>query len=203
LISTNSIHFAKLLVVALLGFSLLTGCTSTGGKQQDDEAGLSQWQKANKRLKRGKYDKALVLLDEILVTQPELAEAHINRGIALAGLRRNAEALVALETGLNLHPQNPRTVASVYNQAGIIYRSNQQLDAARKAYEKAVNQDPSFDLPHFNLALLYEKALGQPEKALQHYAAYQALQDTPDPAVQVWVRMLEKDNGLSTAELIE
>lgn len=203
LISTNWQHFAKILLIAVLGLGLVTGCASTGNVDKDDEAGLSQWQKANKRLKRGKYDKALVLLDEIILQQPELAEAHINRGIALAGLQRNAEALEALEAGLNLYPENPRTVASIYNQAGIIYRNNQQLDAARKAYNKAVNADPSFDLPHFNLALLYDKVYKQPAEALQHYAAYQALQDRPDPAVQVWVRMLEKDNGLATADLIE
>lgn len=203
LISTKSKHFARALLIALLGFGLVTGCASTSAVKQDDEAGLSQWQKATKRLKRGKYDKALALLDEIILQQPDLAAAHINRGIALAGLQRNTDALVAIETGLNLDPQNPRTAAAGYNQAGMLYRKNQQLDAARKVYLKAINADPSFDLPHFNLALLYEQAHKQPAEALQHYAAYQALQDTPDPAVQVWMRILEKDNGLSTADLIQ
>lgn len=192
-------HICIKLCIALLSFSLISACATGPKTPVDDEAGLSQWQKANKRLKRGKYAKALVILDEIIIQQPKFAPAHINRGIALAGLQRNADALAALEAGLRLRPESPRTIAAAYNQAGMLYRRNQQLEAARKSYEKAVRADGSFDLPHFNLALLYEQAYNQPQKALQHYARYQALQDTPDPAVRVWTRILEKDNGLGAA----
>lgn len=187
--------FSVRLCIALISLSLISACATGPKTPVDDEAGLSQWQKANKRLKRGKYDKALVILDEIIVQQPKFAPAHINRGIALAGLQRNADALAALETGLKLRPKNPRTISAAYNQAGMIYRGNQQLEAARKSYEKAVRADKTFDLPHFNLALLYEQAYDQPDKALEHYAQYQALQDTPDPAVKVWTRIIEKDNA--------
>lgn len=191
-----STHLGLLLCITLLG-----GCASSGKKALDDEAGLNQWQKIEKRLKRGKYEKALALLDEIIVETHDFPAAHINRGIALAGLKRDAEALEALQTGLEQRPKNPRTIAAAYNQAGMMYRRSQQLDAARKSYEKALRADPSFDLPHFNLALLYEQALNEPRKALAHYAEYQALQDTPDPAVQVWVRMIEKDIASAASEV--
>lgn len=177
----------------VLCFLLSSACATGPKKIVDDEAGLSQWQKANKRLKRGKFEKALVLLDEIITLEAGFAAAHINRGIALAGLKRNSEALAALETGLKLRPKNPRTIAAAYNQAGMLYRSNQQLDAARKSYEKALRADPSFDLAPFNLALLYDQALDQPEKALSFYQQYQQLQESPDPAVAVWMRILEID----------
>ena len=42
LISTNWQHFAKILLVAVLGFGLVTGCASTGNVDKDDEAGLNQ-----------------------------------------------------------------------------------------------------------------------------------------------------------------
>ncbi|MDD9892106.1 MAG: hypothetical protein OXT49_01165 [Gammaproteobacteria bacterium] len=197
---TRMRSFTLKLCVALLGLALISGCATGPKTPVDDEAGLSQWQKANKRLKRGKYAKALVILDEIIVQQPKFAPAHINRGIALAGLQRNADALAALEAGLRLRPESPRTIAAAYNQAGMLYRRNQQLEAARKSYEKAVRADATFDLPHFNLALLYEQAYNQPQRALEHYARYQALQDKPDPAVRVWTRILEKDNATPTTE---
>lgn len=183
----------KTLMALLVSLVLATGCATSKKGPLDDEAGLSQWQKANKRLKRGNYAKALVMLDEIIVTQPNFAAAHINRGIALAGLRQDPAALQSLETGLRLKPKNPRTVAAAYNQAGMLYRRSQQLDAARKTYEKAIRADESFDLPLFNLALLYEQALNQPEIALDYYQRFQSLQDTPDPAVQVWAKILEKE----------
>lgn len=193
LFSLRFVVLSQKIAIALLSIALISGCATGPKTPVDDEAGLSQWQKANKRLKRGKYDKALVILDQILIAQPKFAAAHINRGIALAGLQRNADALAALETGLKLRPDNARTIAAAYNQAGMLYRQNLQLEAARKSYEKAVRADDSFDMPHFNLALLYDKALNQPQKALQHYALYQSLQDTPDPAVQVWTKIIEKD----------
>lgn len=187
------------LCVALLGIALISGCASGPKVPVDDEAGLNQWQKATKRLKRGKYDKALVLFDEIVLQQPKFAAAHINRGIALAGLQRNADALAAIETGLKLRPKTPRTISAAYNQAGMLYRKNQQLDAARKTYEKAIRADETFDLPQFNLAVLYDVALNQPGNALTHYAKFQALQDTPDPAIQTWMRIIEKDLAGDTA----
>lgn len=190
----------KPLILMLLSVLLATGCATSPKGPLDDEAGLSQWQKANKRLKRGNYAKALVMLDEIIVTQPNFAAAHINRAIALAGLGQDPAALQALETGLRLKPQNPRTVAAAYNQAGMLYRRSQQLEAARKTYEKALRADETFDLPLFNLALLYEQALNQPELALAYYQRYQALQDTPDPAVQVWAKMLEKELAANPAD---
>jgi len=190
----------KPLILLLLSVVLATGCATSPKSPLDDEAGLSQWQKANKRLKRGNYAKALVMLDEIIVTQPNFAAAHINRAIALAGLGQDPAALQALETGLRLKPQNPRTVAAAYNQAGMLYRRSQQLEAARKTYEKALRADETFDLPLFNLALLYEQALNQPELALAYYQRYQALQDTPDPAVQVWAKMLEKELAANPAD---
>lgn len=184
---------SKTFILIVLTALLATGCATSKKGPLDDEAGLSQWQKANKRLKRGNHAKALVMLDEIIVTQPNFAAAHINRAIALAGLRRDPEALQAIETGLRLKPKNPRTIAAAYNQAGMLYRRSQQLDAARKTYEKAMKADETFDLPLFNLALLYEKALNQPETALEYYARFQALQDTPDPAVQLWSKIIEKE----------
>lgn len=192
IVTKRMLNITVKLCVALLGLALISGCASGPKVPADDEAGLNQWQKATKRLKRGKYDKALLLFDEIVMQQPKFAAAHINRGIALAGLQRNTDALAAIETGLKLRPKNPRTIAAAYNQAGMLYRKNQQLDAARKTYEKAVRADDTFDLPQFNLAVLYDIALNQPEKALIHYGEFQALQDTPDPAIQTWMRMIEK-----------
>lgn len=189
----------KALTILIASALLVTGCATGKKSLLDDEAGLNQWQKANKRLSRGNYDKALVMLDEIIVTQPKFAAAHINRGIALAGLGRDAEALLAIETGLKLKPKNARTIAAAYNQAGMLYRNSQQLDAARKTYEKAVRADETFDLPLFNLALLYEKALNQPAVALEYYARFQALQDSPDPAVQVWSKIIEKELAAASA----
>lgn len=189
----RAISLSRTFILLVLTALLATGCVTSKKGPLDDEAGLSQWQKANKRLKRGNHAKALVMLDEIIVTQPNFAAAHINRAIALAGLRRDPEALQAIETGLRLKPKNPRTVAGAYNQAGMLYRRSQQLDAARKTYEKAIKADETFDLPLFNLALLYEQALNQPETALEYYARFQALQDTPDPAVQLWSKIIEKE----------
>lgn len=189
----------KTLMIVLASALLVTGCATGKKSLLDDEAGLNQWQKANKRLNRGNYAKALVMLDEIIVTQPKFAAAHINRGIALAGLNRDPEALLAIESGLKLKPKNARTIASAYNQAGMLYRRSQQLDAARKTYEKAVRADETFDLPLFNLALLHEQALNQPTVALDYYQQFQALQDTPDPAVQLWSKIIEKELAAASA----
>jgi len=59
-------------------------------------------------LRRMENDAALSDFDAAIVWQPQLAEAHVDRGAALVMLNRSDEAVKALDQGLALKPDQPQ-----------------------------------------------------------------------------------------------
>src|SRR5581483_9080743 len=51
-----------------------------------------------------RYEEAVELCDKALAIEPELADAHCNRGMALDALDRPNEAIAAYERALSLNP---------------------------------------------------------------------------------------------------
>ncbi|MCS6985968.1 MAG: tetratricopeptide repeat protein [Sphingomonadaceae bacterium] len=94
------------------------------------------------------FDRALADYDAALRLMPELAEAHVNKGIAL--LHRGGadrEAVAALTRGLELGPSRPevafytRAVAhEILGNARAAYEDYQAALAARPGWEEPIEQ---------------------------------------------------------------
>jgi tetratricopeptide (TPR) repeat protein len=110
----------------------LAACTDS----LDNEA-MSLDQRASTFVNRGivymharKLTAALADYDEALKLRPDLAEAHVNKGIALLHLGgHDSEAVAQLTAGLELKPSRPEVA---YYTRGI---ANELLGATREAYE--------------------------------------------------------------------
>ncbi|WP_448582864.1 tetratricopeptide repeat protein [Thermaurantiacus sp.] len=100
------------------------------------------------------FDRALADYDAALRIDPRLAEAHVNRGIALlyrGGADR--EALDALSTGLALRPSRPevayysRAVANeMLGNVRAAYEDYQAAAAAKPGWEEPVEQLKRFSV---------------------------------------------------------
>lgn len=88
---------------------------------------------------------AIADFDLAIVTRPEMAEAYVNKGIAVLQLGNRArDAVAMLTTGLSLNPAKPEIA---YYVRGI---ANEQLGQTRDAYEdysKAVALRPGWEAP--------------------------------------------------------
>jgi len=88
---------------------------------------------------------AIADYDAALAVDPDLAEAHINKGIALNALGGHAEAAIAeLTQGLALHPAN---AAIAYYARGI---ADEMAGAVRDAYadyNQAARLAPDWEAP--------------------------------------------------------
>lgn len=101
-----------------------------------DEA-MSTEQRASTYVNRGivymharNLTAALADYDAALKLRPDLAEAHVNKGIALLHLGgHDSEAVAQLTAGLRLNPSRPEVA---YYTRGI---ANELLGATREAYE--------------------------------------------------------------------
>jgi tetratricopeptide (TPR) repeat protein len=81
-------------------------------------------------MKARKLTQAIADYDAALKLRPDLAEAHINKGIALLHLGgHDTEAVAQLTAGLDLNPDKPEVA---YYTRGI---ANEMIGATREAYE--------------------------------------------------------------------
>jgi len=142
-------------------------------------------------LRTGKYPQAEVHLEEIIKARPDIPEAHFNLGWVRQQLNRHDAAIASFQAGLRLQPGN----APALNLLGFSQRETGRFADAEASYLKAIAADPRFDKPQLNLGILYELYLKQGRLAIRHYQQYRALQTTPDPKVDSWIALLEKQEA--------
>ncbi|MFC1524958.1 tetratricopeptide repeat protein [Planctomycetota bacterium] len=66
---------------------------------------------------------------------------------------------------------NKNQTAFYYNLA-IIYRENQQYEKAIEEYKKVLGTNPTDYDVHYNLGIVYDEHLHQPQKAIKYYQKY-------------------------------
>jgi tetratricopeptide (TPR) repeat protein len=133
-------------------------------------------------LEQGFYERGVAELEAVTTQAPELANPHVDLGVAYARTGRLADAAASLERALGLSAAHP----IAHHELGLIYRKQARFQDARAQYEQALALYPDFHLAHRNLAILcdlYQRDYGC---ALRHYEAYQAL--VPDDSqVAIWL----------------
>lgn len=185
---------SSLLLVALL----LTGCASSTRTSVEPppvvrpvvvpERGADELLKAIALIKGGNLPQAEANFEEIVKVRPDLAEAHFNLGWVKQQLKKHPEAVVHLQNGLQLRPGEARAYALI----GASQRELGEFAAAERSYLAGLTVAPEYDRLHFNLGILYDLYLFEPQKALEHYRRYQSLQKTPDTRVAGWIAVIER-----------
>lgn len=91
------------------------------------------------------FDKALADYDAALKLEPRLAEAHVNRGIAILYRGGNdREAIAALTRGLELKPSKPEVA---YFTRAIAHEVVGDAQAAYLDYQAAATAAPNWEQP--------------------------------------------------------
>lgn len=136
--------------IAACLLTLLTMCPSSLEAQvapPGDRAGLTAL------LKRGEHARALEAIDAAMAQAPGDARLWTWRGLALTGLKRQAEALAAYHKALSIEPQS---IAALQGAAEIEYRTRRP--EARRTIERIVGLDPTNRVAHAMLgALAFER----------------------------------------------
>ena len=82
----------------------------------------------------------------------------------------------------------------VWNELGVLHRQQGRFADAEQAYQRAIELEPGYALPYYNLAMLYELYIPRPDLALQSYEQYLQLGGASDEGQQVekWVADLRR-----------
>jgi len=136
-------------------------------------------------------------LEKAIALKPDYADAWYNYGITLIRQDRVQEAIVALETTIELNPKlgdaylalanividsNPTKaeklflkaaellpyMPQIYNNLGLIAMHREDWEKARGYYEQTLELEPDAIEPHLNLAAYYMDHHNNAEKALHH-----------------------------------
>jgi tetratricopeptide (TPR) repeat protein len=173
---------------------LLAGCAATPAHKQaadsaaDVRAAGPQFNQALGLMHANHYSQAIPLLDTVTKAQPTLSLAVLNLAIAQARSGHDAQAEPLLRQVLTQNPANPVAL----NELGMLQRRAGHFTEARQAYERAIAANAGYADAELNLAILYDLYLQQPAQAVPHYRRYQALADTPDKRVTLWIAELSK-----------
>ena len=121
-------------------------------------------QKVIALVKEGKADKALVIIDKLILKFPNNPDLHSERGVVYYHLNQPKKSIADMNFAVELQPEK----AYRYSSRAYIRDWMGDLHGAIADYEKAVELDPQDAIAHNNLGMLQEK-LGYQEKANDYY----------------------------------
>ncbi|HEX2988125.1 MAG TPA: tetratricopeptide repeat protein [Chloroflexota bacterium] len=90
-------------------------------------------------IKAGEYDEAARILDQVVETDPQDAQAFLYLGVAYAEGGKKAESIAAFEQCVSVKP----STRGHYN-LGLAYESVERLGEAMTQFENAARLDPSY-----------------------------------------------------------
>lgn len=126
----------------------------------------------------------------LLVTQtwPELSGPWLNLGIVQQRTGDSEAAEQSLRAAIAANDSN----VYAWNQLAALLRDAGRFDEAQQSYEAALQRWPDYGDAHRNLGILLDLYLHQPQAALEHYRAAQAVLEEPDRQLAGWIVELER-----------
>ncbi len=108
---------------------------------------------------------------QVLVLDPDHADAYLNLGALLCEGSRCAEAVALYDEALRRHPDE----ALLHFNRAIALEDKGQAAAALASYHASLRLAPDLADAHYNAARLHEQ-LGDAKQAVRHFSAYRRLQ---------------------------
>jgi tetratricopeptide (TPR) repeat protein len=159
----------------------------------------SDLQSVREMVSKGSLDKAVVILQQMVTTEPNRAEVRMLLGttLALEGIR--GEAIEQMAEAVRLNPNSAQT----HNAYGRVLSRFVELKAARHEFEQALELDPRLAEAHVNLSLILAQA-GDFSEAGEHLDHAVELQgNSPNAAyahylkAKIWGAQDQMDEAVS------
>ncbi len=149
--------------------------------------------KALEMIESGDLNTAEELLLDLTLSQTQLTGPHANLGIVYYKKENYEQAESTFRTVLEMAPNH--TIA--YNYLGMTLRQLGRFTEAQQSYEQAIIANPAYRHAHLNLGILYDLYMKKPVDALVHYEQYQALSESEDKKVSLWIKDLKRQTRLT------
>ena len=114
--------------------------------------------------KKGDYEEAIKHYDQAIRSNPQIAEAYNNRGIAKHALGRHEKAIADYKEAIRLNPQ----YADAYNNRGTVKSALGRHEEATADCDEAIRLNPQLAEAYYNRGDA-KNALGRHEEAIADY----------------------------------
>jgi tetratricopeptide (TPR) repeat protein len=101
--------------------------------------------------KLGEFEQEMAWAQKAIAINPQFDLAYINKGNALAGLKRYNEAAEAFNKAIRINPKDPLGIYSL----GVLEEEQGNFKKALEFYRQSIQIDPKFENGYFNLAAMH------------------------------------------------
>jgi tetratricopeptide (TPR) repeat protein len=151
----------KQLQSSIIALALMIASGIASGQTAAQTDNLAE---AQRLLKQGQHSQALSRADAYVLAKPRDPQGRFVKGLILAEMNRNNEAIAVFKKLTEDFPELPEP----FNNLAVLYAQEKQFDKARSALEAAIKTHPSYAVAHENLGDVYAKLASQAYgKALQ------------------------------------
>lgn len=164
------------------------GSSGTAAASPLDNEAQQTYRRALAAMQNPQDTSAEPLLERVLKSSPDYADARTNLGIVLFRAGRYERAEEEFKRAIKAYPKN----AAAYNYLGILFRVNGQFQQSKLMYEQALGIDPQYANAVLNLGILYDLYLREYPKAMENYQRYQKLLAQEDKDVAKWITDLKR-----------
>ena len=203
---TETVVRTAVLAIATAGMASLAACGTLDARHEPALVGAasaaiqkaptpelqSRYEQIVTRLKTG--DASVVPdLEKFSADHPELAGPLLNLAMVRARAGEDTAARALFEQASTVCNR----CGPVWNELGILHRQQGRFADAELAYQRAIELEPGYALPYYNLAMLYELYIPRPDLALQSYEQYLQLGGSSGEGQEVekWVADLRRRAG--------
>jgi len=183
-----AVNIALCLILAGCGTASKTALDQNTNTLTGDPKTDAQFTEALTMIKNGDLNTAETLLFDLTLSQAQLTGPHANLGIVHYRKGDYEKAESAFRTVLEMAPDH--TIA--YNYLGMTLRQLGRFIEAQQSYEQAIIANPAYPHAHLNLGILYDLYMKKPADALTHYEQYQALSESENKKVSLWIKDLKR-----------
>lgn len=165
------------------------------------QAIVDKYQQALALMNQKKWPQAQLLLDEVIVAQPQLSGAYVNKAIIYREQQDFTQAQILLSKAIAINALN----LYAHHIQGQIYRLQGNFVLAEKSYQTALAIWPDYAPAHLDMAILLELYRGRLLDAYRYYSSYLQLNGNDEEA-QRWLAGLEiniKRAGLELPTITE
>ncbi len=151
-----------------------------------DEAALL-FDQALVAMQGGRVDQARENLEQLVRAYPTFSGPYLNLGLLSLQEEKFEDARSYFEKAIGANPKNE----DAYVALGLLDRQEGRFEQAEQMYLKAIELNPGNDTAHLNLGIVYDLYMGKLPQALEHYKAFQSLQNEPVEQVKFWIVDIE------------
>lgn len=135
--------------------------------------------------KKGDFEKALILFNEIINKYPNYGNAYNNRGNVYKDMKDYKKAIDDFNMALLYKGEDESNDAEIYTNIGIVYAMSNDIKTAWNYFNKAVEKNNNFYLAYFNRGKAFAM-MGLFDKALNDLDI--AININPDFAMSYYTR---------------